>query len=101
VAISASAAASVVEKSGTLGCPSSAKLVSSKSCAWPAAPLARAAQPGAVLSDHGREWDPAFGANDFADDRGDGLGGSGQHHAERVERGAAHAADRFGRAFLE
>src|SRR5437867_1630843 len=50
-AISASAAARAVDKSGTLGCPSSAKFVSSKSCAWPAAPLASAAQPGEVLSE--------------------------------------------------
>src|SRR5207249_11739379 len=43
--------ASAVDRSGTLGCPSSAKFVSSKSCACPAAPLARAAQPGEVLSE--------------------------------------------------
>src|SRR5438045_7927401 len=48
--VSASAHARAVAKSGTLGCPSSAKLVSSKSCAWPAAPLQRAAQVGDVRS---------------------------------------------------
>src|SRR5437867_1794377 len=49
-AISASPAANAVDRSGTLGCPSRAKFVSSKSWAWPAAPLASAAQPGEVLS---------------------------------------------------
>ena len=49
-AVSASPAARAAAKSGTLGWPISAKLVSSKSCAWPAVPFARAAQPGAVTS---------------------------------------------------
>src|SRR5438094_9660662 len=49
-AVSASPAASAAASSGTLGCPISAKFVSSKSCACPAVPLASAAHPGEVTS---------------------------------------------------
>ncbi len=55
-------------------------------------------EPGAH---DGRQGRAALGARDRADGARGGLARAGEHHAERIERGQAHAGERFGRAVLE
>jgi hypothetical protein len=61
-------------------------------------PARRGLERGA---DDGGERDPAFGADHAPHDARHGLAGAGEHHAERVERGAPNLHDCFRRAFLE
>ena len=61
-------------------------------------PAGRGREP---RTDDRRERHPALGTRHLPHGARRGLGGAGEHHAERVERGQPRARDGLGRAILE